>query len=105
MGLGFGIWDPGSRKNLFRSRIQASKRHRIPDPDPQHCRVAKLWSNVLNFSHIICFGSCYEVQSYTPKFGHFIGLKKTRKSLGMYFFMKKMVKIYKKYLLLTHPPF
>jgi hypothetical protein len=23
-------WDPGSR-------IQGSKRHRIPDPDPQHC--------------------------------------------------------------------
>jgi hypothetical protein len=47
----------------------------------------------------------YEVQSYTPKFGYFTGLKKTRKSLGMFFFMKKMVKIYKKYLLLTHPPF
>jgi hypothetical protein len=34
------IWDPGSGKNLFRipgSRIQGSKRHRIPDPDPQHC--------------------------------------------------------------------
>ncbi len=29
------VWDPGSGKNL--SRIQGSKRHRIPDPDPQHC--------------------------------------------------------------------
>ena len=28
-------WDPGSGKNLF--RIPGSKRHRIPDPDPQHC--------------------------------------------------------------------
>ncbi len=28
---GFGIWDPGSRKTYFRSRIQGSKRHRIPD--------------------------------------------------------------------------
>ncbi len=33
------VWDPGSEKNLFRipnpgSRNQ--KRHRIPDPDPQH---------------------------------------------------------------------
>ncbi len=28
------VWDPGSGKNLF--RIQESKRHRIPDPDPQH---------------------------------------------------------------------
>jgi hypothetical protein len=35
MGLGFGIRDPGSGKNLF--RIQGSKRHRIPDPDPQYC--------------------------------------------------------------------
>jgi hypothetical protein len=42
---GFRIRDPGSeirdprsgiRKNLF--RIQGSKRHRIPDPDPQHCQ-------------------------------------------------------------------
>jgi hypothetical protein len=29
-----GSRDPGSRKNLF--RIPWSKRHRIPDPDPQH---------------------------------------------------------------------
>ncbi len=43
-----------------------------------------------------------EVQSYTPRFGHFIGFKKLRKSLGRYFFMKKIVKIYKKYLLFTH---
>jgi hypothetical protein len=33
---GFGIRDSGSGKKLF--RIQGSKRHRIPvpDPDPQH---------------------------------------------------------------------
>jgi hypothetical protein len=29
------VWDPGSGKNLF--RIQGSRSHRIPDPDPQHC--------------------------------------------------------------------
>ncbi len=92
------VWDPGSGKNLFRIPDPGVKK--APDPDPQHCRVARLWSNVLNFSHFICFGSCNKVQSYTPKFGHFTGLKKNRKSLGMYFFMKKMVKIYKKYLLL-----
>ncbi len=34
MHLGSGIRDPGSGKNLF--RIPGSKRHRIPDPDPQH---------------------------------------------------------------------
>ncbi len=36
MGLGSGIRDPGSGKNLF--RIQGSKRHRIPDQHPQHCK-------------------------------------------------------------------
>jgi hypothetical protein len=37
MGLGSGIREPGSGKNLqySGSRIQGSKRHRIPDP--QHC--------------------------------------------------------------------
>jgi hypothetical protein len=39
---GFGIWDlrSGNRKKPTpdpRSRIQGSKRHRIPDPDSQHC--------------------------------------------------------------------
>jgi hypothetical protein len=31
----FGYWDP--EKTYSGSRIQGSKRHRIPDPDPQHC--------------------------------------------------------------------
>jgi hypothetical protein len=30
-----GIWD--LEKTYSGSRIQGSKRHRIPDPDPQHC--------------------------------------------------------------------
>jgi hypothetical protein len=30
------VWDPGSGKSYSGSRIQGSKRHRIPDPDPQH---------------------------------------------------------------------
>jgi hypothetical protein len=29
------VLDPGSGKNLSRIRVQWSKRHRIPDPDPQ----------------------------------------------------------------------
>jgi hypothetical protein len=42
MVLGSGIRDPGSEirdpeKTYSGSRIQGSKRHRIPDPDPQHC--------------------------------------------------------------------
>jgi hypothetical protein len=38
MGLGSGIRHQrsGIRKILFRTQIQGSKRHRIPDPDPQH---------------------------------------------------------------------
>jgi hypothetical protein len=40
---GFGIRDPRSgirdpEKTYSGSRIQGSKRHRIPDPDPQHCQ-------------------------------------------------------------------
>jgi hypothetical protein len=36
------VWDLGSEirdpeKTYPGSRIQGSKRHRIPDPDPQHC--------------------------------------------------------------------
>jgi hypothetical protein len=34
---GFGIRD--LEKTYSGSRIQGSKRHRIPDPDPQHCRI------------------------------------------------------------------
>ncbi len=42
MVLGSGIRDPGSEirdpeKTYSGSRTQGSKRHRIPDPDPQHC--------------------------------------------------------------------
>jgi hypothetical protein len=33
------VWDPGSGKTYFGSRIQGSKRHQIPDPDQQHCFV------------------------------------------------------------------
>ena len=35
MGLGSEIRDP--EKTYSGSRIQGSKRHWIPDPDPQHC--------------------------------------------------------------------
>ncbi len=32
------VWDPGSWKNLFQfPDLGRTKRHRIPDPDPQHC--------------------------------------------------------------------
>ncbi len=41
---GSGIRDPGSGKNLF--RIQGSKRHRIPDPDSQHCKKVKQCGNM-----------------------------------------------------------
>jgi hypothetical protein len=43
---GFGIRDPGfeirdPEKTYSGSRIQGSKRHQIPDPDPQHCIFLK----------------------------------------------------------------
>ncbi len=34
-----GIRDPGSGKNLFRIPDPGVKKHPIPDPDPQHCRI------------------------------------------------------------------
>jgi hypothetical protein len=48
-------WDPGSeiRKKTYsgsRIRVQGSKRHRIPDPDPQHwCHLMQrtIWINNL----------------------------------------------------------
>ncbi len=40
MGLRSEIQDP--EKTYSWSRIQGSKRHRIPDPDPQHCLLR--WS-------------------------------------------------------------
>jgi hypothetical protein len=40
MVLGSGIRDP--EKTHSGSRIQGSKRHRIPDPDPQHWFVLKV---------------------------------------------------------------
>jgi hypothetical protein len=30
------VWDPGPEKTYSGPRIQGSKRHRIPDLDPQH---------------------------------------------------------------------
>jgi hypothetical protein len=40
MGLGSEIRDP--EKTYPGPRIQGSKMHRIPDPDPQHCLVQYL---------------------------------------------------------------
>ncbi len=36
---GVGIRDP--EKTFSGSRIQGLKRHRIPDPDPQHCKIGR----------------------------------------------------------------
>ncbi len=56
------VWDPGSEirvpeKTYSGSRIQGSKRHRIPDPDPQHWYLLYLWmrsSRVLRASDCQC---------------------------------------------------
>jgi hypothetical protein len=44
MVLGSEIRDP--EKTYSGSRIQGSKRHLIPDPDPQHCNYRKSLDNV-----------------------------------------------------------
>ncbi len=54
------VWDPGSEnrdpeKYYSGSRIEGSKRHRIPNQDPQHCPVG---ANVPLFS---CISSCLHV--------------------------------------------
>jgi hypothetical protein len=45
---GFGIRD---EKTYSGSRIQGSKRHRIPDPDPQHWSEVWIRLRILPFSH------------------------------------------------------
>jgi hypothetical protein len=59
------VWDPGYeirdprsgiRRNLFRirdprSQIRGSKRHRIPDPDPQHCWMLCMYLQCLTKGH------------------------------------------------------
>jgi hypothetical protein len=45
MVLGSEIRDPEKTYSVSRIPEQGSKRHRIPDPDPQHC--FKRWSRDL----------------------------------------------------------
>jgi hypothetical protein len=58
MGLGSGIRDPGSEirdpeKTYSGSRIQGSKRHRIPDP--QHCSMGEfIGGSIVNLWIRIC---------------------------------------------------
>ena len=54
MALGSEIRDP--EKTYTGSRIQGSKRHRIPDPDPQHWfkeeskkQYSRIWSQFRDF--------------------------------------------------------
>jgi hypothetical protein len=55
MGLGSGIRDP--EKTYSGSRIQWSNRHRIPDPDPQHCfYIYYRYLYRKNFTFKECFG-------------------------------------------------
>jgi hypothetical protein len=49
MNLGSEIRDP--EKTYSGSRIQGSKRHRIPDPDPQHCIKETVRKNPLPLPH------------------------------------------------------
>jgi hypothetical protein len=41
--------NPGSRSRILTShpsRIQGSKSHRIPDPDPQHCIIPTVYADL-----------------------------------------------------------
>jgi hypothetical protein len=68
MDLGSGIRDPGSGKTYSGFRIQGSKRHRILDPDPQHCSygtsstssvliLIRIRIKIKNLVHTIKYGS------------------------------------------------
>jgi hypothetical protein len=52
MLLNICVWDPGSEirdleKTYSGSRIQGSKRHRIPDPDSSHCVLSTKFQQIL----------------------------------------------------------
>jgi hypothetical protein len=67
MGLGSEIRDP--EKTYSGSRIQGSKRHRIPDPDPQHCTK-------------LCQASDEEISCYHGFYSHHLEIQLS-KSLGV----------------------
>ncbi len=54
------LWDPGSEirnpeKTYSRFRIQGSKRHRIPDLDPQHCTYSP--TKIMRNLYVLKFAS------------------------------------------------
>jgi hypothetical protein len=54
---GFGI--RGQKGTV--SRIPGSKRHRIPDPDPKHCKILKIMKNLqLMWKEIFLICQCCE---------------------------------------------
>ncbi len=65
------VWDPGSgirdpEKTHSGSRIQGSKRHQIPDPDPQH------W--FFSFKYFKIWGRKFRVKMYSQVFWDFLSL-------------------------------
>ncbi len=63
------VWDPGSEiGSRIGSRIQGSKRHRIPDPDPQHWRIYmdpdSNWALSLHFKFVHFFTSSIVYLTY-----------------------------------------
>jgi hypothetical protein len=68
MVLGSGIRDP--EKTFSGSRIQGSKRHRIPDPDPQQCRkLSEFCSELIRREE-----KCLEFRSVEKKFKETLGI-------------------------------
>ncbi len=77
MGLGSEIRDP--EKTYSGSRIQWSKRHRIPDPDPQHWEIHKKRKDTVDSSE-------YKILSRSKRmtfwpFENFQGVFRIRKFL------------------------
>ncbi len=80
MGLGSGIWDP--EKNLFRipDPGPGSKRHQIPDPDPQHWKKTNFSNKILEFFLPFYIVSCFTRKKFI-KFQHIFFKKWIKKML------------------------
>jgi hypothetical protein len=93
MGLGSGIRDPGSGKT-YSVLIQGSKRHRIPDPDPQHWVLVSLVSIAASFLGADTYGISVRVltnnrDNVTSCFCGHINDRDTGTSNFLQFFMEK----------------
>jgi hypothetical protein len=86
------VWDPGSeiRKKPIPdpgSPIQGSKRHRIPDPDPQHCQKFMVSDPDLDpapdpFSRVTGYVSSHRKKKVHRRNGHDYGMVRYNTALS-----------------------